>query len=87
MYLVEDLDYPEYQTCGECGEEPTSIINWVIAGGESGPSFRPMNLDWPRDLRDQCLDAEVPFFYKQDSGPRPGMNDTLDGREWKEMPV
>lgn len=40
-------------------------IHWVICGGESGPSARPMNPDWARSLRDQCQAAEVPFFFKQ----------------------
>ena len=40
-------------------------INWVIAGGESGPNARPMHPDWARSLRDQCADAGVPFLFKQ----------------------
>lgn len=61
-------------------------IHWVIAGGESGPDYREMNPDWARSLRDQCVEAEVPFFYKQGSGPRSEMHKELDGREWAEMP-
>jgi len=40
-------------------------INWVIAGGESGAGSRPMNPEWTRDLRDQCLEAGAAFFFKQ----------------------
>jgi len=40
-------------------------IDWVIAGGESGPRARPMHPDWARSLRDQCADAGVPFLFKQ----------------------
>lgn len=40
-------------------------LHWVIAGGESGPNARPCHPDWIRQLRDQCRDAEVPFFFKQ----------------------
>ncbi len=40
-------------------------IDWVIAGGESGPAARPMHPDWARSLRDQCTRAGVPFFFKQ----------------------
>lgn len=40
-------------------------IDWVIAGGESGPGARPMHPDWARQLRDQCAEAGVPFFFKQ----------------------
>lgn len=45
--------------------DPPDGIGWVIAGGESGPGARPCELDWLRSLRDQCADAEVPFFCKQ----------------------
>lgn len=40
-------------------------LDWVIAGGESGPRARPIHPDWARSLRDQCAEAEVPFFFKQ----------------------
>lgn len=40
-------------------------INWVIVGGESGPNRRPFNLQWARTLRDECAEANVPFFFKQ----------------------
>ena len=40
-------------------------LDWVIAGGESGPKARPMHPDWVRSLRDQCVAAKVPFFFKQ----------------------
>lgn len=42
-----------------------SMIDWVVAGGESGPGARPMNPDWARSLRDQCAAAGVPFLFKQ----------------------
>ncbi|NTF32339.1 DUF5131 family protein [Rhizobium skierniewicense] len=41
------------------------LIDWVVAGGESGPGARPMHPAWPRSLRDQCEAAGVPFFFKQ----------------------
>lgn len=40
-------------------------IDWVIVGGESGPNARPIQRQWVRDLRDQCVSASVPFFFKQ----------------------
>ncbi len=40
-------------------------LDWVIVGGESGAGARPMHPDWARDIRDQCVDADVPFFFKQ----------------------
>jgi protein gp37 len=42
-----------------------SKIGWVIAGGESGPSARPVHPDWIRNIREQCIEAGVPFFFKQ----------------------
>jgi protein gp37 len=42
-----------------------SGIDWVIVGGESGPIARPMHPDWVRSIRDQCIGAGVPFFFKQ----------------------
>jgi len=66
-----------------------SEIGWVIAGGESGPNARPMELDWARALRDQCQAANVPFFLKQLGGwpdKRGGAEAVLDGRTWTETP-
>lgn len=40
-------------------------VDWVIVGGESGPGARPMHPDWVRSLRDQCISASTPFFFKQ----------------------
>lgn len=40
-------------------------IDWVVVGGESGPGARPMHPDWARSLRDQCVEAGVPFLFKQ----------------------
>jgi protein gp37 len=53
--------------CGCGGYDPAfrNCINWVIAGGESGPNARPMHPDWARSLRDQCVAAGGPFFFKQ----------------------
>jgi protein gp37 len=62
-------------------------IDWVIVGGESGPGARPMNPDWVREIRDQCLRVDVPFFFKQWGGPmKSRAGRVLDGRTWDEMP-
>jgi len=62
-------------------------IQWVIVGGESGPSARPMNPAWATDLRDQCRRAKVPFFFKQWGGKNKKQTGrVLDGRTWDEMP-
>ena len=52
--LLEDL-----------GQIDLTGIHWVIVGGESGPGARPMHPDWARGVRDQCVAAGVPFFFKQ----------------------
>jgi protein gp37 len=62
-------------------------IDWVIVGGESGPGARPMQPDWVREVRDQCLEQRVAFFFKQWGGLRPKSGGReLDGREWDEFP-
>jgi protein gp37 len=62
-------------------------IHWVIAGGESGPNYRPMEPRWVESIRDQCLGADVPFFFKQWGGRTPKQNGrTLAGRTWDSMP-
>ncbi|MCP3892036.1 MAG: DUF5131 family protein [Desulfobulbaceae bacterium] len=64
-----------------------SGINWVITGGESGPRSRPIMEEWVIDIRDQCMKANVPFFFKQWGGFNKKKNGKLlDGREWQEMP-
>ena len=62
-------------------------IEWVIAGGESGPNYRPMDIRWARGIRDLCVEAGVPFFFKQWDGRTPrALGRELDGRTWDEMP-
>jgi len=62
-------------------------IDWLIAGGESGPGHRRIDPDWLRTLRDRCVEQDVAFFFKQWGGPRPKSNGrTLDGRLWDERP-
>lgn len=62
-------------------------VDWVIVGGESGAGHRPMELQWARALRDQCIAGGVPFFFKQSGGSRPGLGRELDGRLWEEFPA
>jgi len=63
-------------------------INWVIVGGESGPGARPLEREWVVNIRDQCLKAKVPFFFKQWGGvQKKKTGRLLDGRTWDQMPV
>lgn len=73
---------------GAPGELNLTGIDWVIVGGESGPKARPMQLEWARSVRDQCIAQDVPFFFKQWGGFRPKSGGReLDGQEWTEFPV
>jgi protein gp37 len=63
-------------------------IDWLIAGGESGPGHRRMDPDWARELRDHCVAERVAFFFKQWGGrtPKTGGRE-LDGETWDQMPT
>lgn len=74
--LLEDL-----------GRVDLNGIDWVIVGGESGPHARPMEQLWVRGIRDQCLAAGVPFFFKQWGGTRKHRTGRLlDKRTWDQFP-
>lgn len=63
-------------------------IDWVIVGGESGPGARPIQEEWVTNIRDQCVQSNVPFFFKQWGGinkKKTGRN--LQGRTWNELPA
>jgi len=59
-----------------------TVLDWVICGAETGPGKRPMELDWARGLRDQCVEAGAPFFFKRDGAG----NHELDGVLWEQEP-
>lgn len=62
-------------------------VHWVIVGGESGPRSRPIREEWVVELRDLCIGAAVPFFFKQWGGFHKKKNGReLHGRTWEEMP-
>jgi len=66
---------------------PLSGIHWVIVGGESGPGARPMEAAWVHDIKDQCEQASVPFFFKQWGGVQKRYTGReLEGRTWDGMP-
>lgn len=88
LYSVPDEEVP----CGDCEgsglRTGQSSIHWVIAGGESGSGHRPAEVAWFRSLADQCREANVPFFMKQDSGFRSGHQGRIPDNLWalKQMP-
>ena len=73
---------------GPIGEVDLTGIDWVIAGGESGPGARPVDIDWLRQIRNCCQRQAVAFFFKQWGGrtPKAGGN-VLDGKRWLEYPI
>jgi protein gp37 len=63
-------------------------IDWAIVDGESGFKARPMPADWVTNIKDQCIDAGVAFFFKQWGGVQKKRHGrVLDGRTWDEMPL
>lgn len=65
-----------------------AMLDWVIVGGESGGKARPMRDEWVRQLRDECAEHSVKFFYKQRVEGRKKISlPTLDGRQWAEVPT
>ncbi len=74
--LLEDL-----------GTLDLDAIDWVIVGGESGPGARPMKKEWVLSVRDQCVAAGVPFFFKQWGGLRKKIaGRDLDGQTYDQVP-
>lgn len=73
---------------GPLGALDLAGIDWVIAGGESGPGARPVHPAWLQDIRDRCVAQDVGFFFKRWGGTRPKTGGRiLDGREWSEFPA
>jgi protein gp37 len=62
-------------------------ISWVIVGGESGPKARPIKSEWVESIRDQCISAAVPFFFKQWGGKnKKKAGRKLNGFTYSEFP-
>lgn len=62
-------------------------IDWVIVGGESGPGARPLKEEWVIDIKDKCIEQNVPFFFKQWGGvQKKKAGRLLQGKTWSQMP-
>lgn len=73
---------------GAIGEVDLNGISWAIVGGESGHNYRPVKLEWVREIRKQCKEQGVAFFFKQWGGRTPKSGGRiLDGKEWNEYPM
>jgi len=95
LYRVEDLRRTQAKTkflsleplLGPLPNLDLRGIGWVIVGGESGPGARPIQEDWVIQIRNRCIESNVPFFFKQWGGTRKKKaGRLLDGRVWNEMP-
>lgn len=63
-------------------------IDWVIVGGESGPKARSMEEEWVVQIKNQCIQNNVPFFFKQWGGVnKKKTGRLLEGRTWDELPM
>ena len=72
----------------DLGDFDLSGIHWVIVGGESGPGARTMHKDWVVNIKNQCDEADVPFFFKQWGGVQKSRTgQQLLGQTWDAMPV
>ena len=72
---------------GPIGEVNLEGISWAIVGGESGPHHRPIEKEWVRELRKQCVANKVAFFFKQWGGATPKAGGrVLDGKTWDQYP-
>jgi protein gp37 len=61
-------------------------IHWLIAGGESGPNYRPMKLRWAEQLKKKCEASGTVFFFKQVSAPRSGEGEKAFGKVYHDWP-
>jgi protein gp37 len=78
---IEDHDPNCRGDCGGCPvpvqAQTNTTVDWVIVGGESGPRRRPLDLEWARQLRDECASGAVPFFMKQVDKVQPIPDDLM----------
>lgn len=95
MFLIKDLGWKTMLSCEPLlspipylllkpGDIMHGVFDWIIAGGESGPKARSINPEAFRNIRDQCKEAYVPFFFKQWGAQQPG--NELDGVQHLEFP-
>ena len=78
--LVPSKRYPFPWLDDEYRTRNIDLLDWVVCAAESGPKARPLDLDWARDLRDQCAKGKVPFTFKNQTGYPP-----LDGVRYMEF--
>lgn len=72
---------------GPLDELDLTGIEWMIVGGESGPGYRPLDLQWARDMQDRCEEAGVAYFFKQNAAPRTEMGIDALGAIYRDYPT
>ena len=95
-YRINDLRNSDAKTkflsveplIGPINKLDLTNIDWVIVGGESGPGARPIKEEWVIDIKDKCIEQDVPFFFKQWGGvQKKKAGRLLQGNTWSQMPV
>lgn len=71
---------------GPGNEIPLEGIEWIIVGGESGPGWRKMDLDWARDMQRRCAEQSVAYFFKQDNAMRSDQGIDVLGAVYRDFP-
>lgn len=87
--MLEPINIKQYLHCESCIDPAVCWcgdpkINWVICGGETGPGARPMDEAWATDLKNQCTENIVPFFFKKHG--EKNKSRVLDGTTWEQFP-
>ena len=77
--LLGALDFSSWIAAARRGE--CRMVDWVITGGESGHHARPMNPEWARSIRNQCIDAGIKFHFKQYGNWKPVTPREVNGHE------
>ena len=73
---------------GSLGHLNLEKIDWILVGGESGPGARPMQDSWAIELREQCIQNKIPFFFKQWGGVnKKKAGRELQGKIWNQFPA
>ena len=89
---IDSAMYPDEETRGHSwfgftdGYGYEATLHWVIVGGESGAKARPMHPQWAKSLRDQCVAADVPFFFKQWGEWQITYDRDHDDPDWRNCP-
>lgn len=87
MNVLEGCGINRLSPCQSIPNAFCEKIDWVICGSESGPNHRKTKIEWIRDLREQCISANVPFFLKQmEINGRMVKMPELDGKIWAQFP-